>query len=142
MRRVAAPSNRGKPVRFEECVCEPFIGLQRGAAINAYLLSHAAALGATLDIHVQVPGYRAVAPLVASGAGVGIMPRSGEKGYERRLAILPLAEPWARRNLRICVRQDAPANHHRDELVRILVECASAAVTGWRTNIDEATASR
>ncbi|UQR61834.1 LysR family transcriptional regulator [Bradyrhizobium sp. C-145] len=127
---LSSPINRGRPVRFEECLREPFVELQRGAAINTFLLSHAAALGATLDIRVQVPGYRAVVHLVASGAGVSVVPRSAvEKEDEKRLAVLPLAEPWAQRNLRICVRQDAPANHHRDELVRILVECAAAAAT-------------
>lgn len=112
---------RGRPLRFAECVGEPFISLQPGAAIHTFLVNHASALGARLDVRVRVSGYRAIARLVASGAGVGVVPRSAiEPGDESRLAVLPLDEPWAARALRICLRRDAPPHFYRDELVREL----------------------
>jgi len=111
----------GRPVRFSECLDEPFISLQPGAAIHTFLVNHASALGARLDVRVRVSGYRAIARLVASGAGIGVVPRSAvEAGDEVRLAVLALDEPWARRALRICIRHDAPPHFYRDELVRHL----------------------
>jgi DNA-binding transcriptional LysR family regulator len=116
-----SPLRRDGPIRFADCVGEPFISLQPGAAIHTFLLNHASALGARLDIRIRVSGYRAIARLVAAGAGIGVLPRSAlEPGDEQRLAVLALDEPWARRELRICVRRDAPPHLYRDALVREL----------------------
>lgn len=111
----------GRAIRFAECLGEPFVSLQPGAAIHTFLLNHASALGARLDIRIRVSGYRAIARLVASGAGIGVVPRSAlEPGDDTRLAVLALDEPWARRELRICVRRDAEPHFWRDALVREL----------------------
>lgn len=94
-------------VNFSACLGEPFISLQHGTALHTYLMNHAAALGGRLDVRVQVSGYRAIARLVASGAGIGIVPRSALEPPDRgQLAIIELAEPWARRDLRVCVRRE------------------------------------
>jgi DNA-binding transcriptional LysR family regulator len=113
---------RNKPVvRFVDCLDYPFISLQQGAAIHTYLVNHAAALGARLDVRVQVSGYRAIARLVASGAGIGVVPRSAiQLEDQQNLVMLRLGEPWARRDLRICVRRVAEQNYYRDELVKTL----------------------
>jgi DNA-binding transcriptional LysR family regulator len=97
-----------KSVRFAECLHEPFISLHGGAALHTFLVNHANALGEKLDIRVQVSGYRAIARLVASGAGVGVVPRSALEAWDHEhLAVVELAEPWAHRQLQICVRQPA-----------------------------------
>jgi DNA-binding transcriptional LysR family regulator len=93
-------------VSFAACLREPFISLQHGTALHTYLMNHAAALGGRLDLRVQVSGYRAIARLVASGAGIGIVPRSAlEPSDHEKLAIVELTEPWAKRHLRVCVRR-------------------------------------
>jgi len=116
-----SPLRRDRAIRFAECLSQPFISLQPGAAIHAFLLNHASALGARLDIRIRVSGYRAIARLVASGAGIGVVPRSAmEPGDDSRLAVLALDEPWARRELRICIKRDSPPHFYRDALVREL----------------------
>jgi DNA-binding transcriptional LysR family regulator len=109
-------------VSFSDCLSEPFISLQHGAALHTYLLNHAAALGSRLDLRVQVSGYRAIARLVASGAGIGIVPRSALEPLDHeRLAVVELTEPWAIRNLRVCVRRDSDAmNPYLNSLVEVL----------------------
>lgn len=111
-----------RAVDFATCLREPFISLQHGTALHTYLMNHAAALGGRLDLRVQVSGYRAIARLVASGAGIGIVPRSAlEPSDHEQLAIVELAEPWARRNLRVCVqRRQQELNPFLDSLVEIL----------------------
>lgn len=97
---------RGGAVRFAACLDEPFICLQQGAALHTYLMNHAASLGGRLDVRVQVSGYRAIARLVASGAGIGIVPRSAlEPADGDRLAVVELSESWSVRHLRVCFRR-------------------------------------
>lgn len=109
----------GPPVGFSECLTEPFISLQHGAAIHTYLMNHASALGGSLDVRVQVSGYRAVARMVAAGAGIGIVPKSAiEPTDHEKLAIIELAEPWTIRKLRLCVlRRPAEENPFVRKLV-------------------------
>ncbi|CAN0619908.1 protein of unknown function [Burkholderia multivorans] len=85
-------------------------------------MNHANALGGRLDVRVQVSGYRAIARLVASGAGIGIVPRTAiERSDRGRLAVVDLVEPWAQRDLRVCVpRHPSEKNIYRDRLVDIL----------------------
>lgn len=97
-----------KSVRFIDCLDEPFISLQSGAALHTFLVNHAAALGGRLDIRVQVSGYRDIARLVSSGAGIGVVPRTAMESVDQGLArCIELKEVWARRELCICVRRDS-----------------------------------
>ncbi|RXZ31047.1 LysR family transcriptional regulator [Oxalobacteraceae bacterium CAVE-383] len=109
-------------VGFAACLSAPFIGQQQGSALHTFLMNRAAALGGRLDVRVQVSGYRAIVRLVSSGAGIGIVPRSAlEEGDETQLAIVDLAEHWARRDLHVCVRrQPGEKNHFREKLVELL----------------------
>lgn len=117
-------------VSFANCLREPFISLQHGAALHTYLMNHAAALGGRLDLRVQVSGYRAIARLVASGAGIGIVPRSAlEPADHEHIAIVELTEPWAKRNLRVCVQRfPQKANPFLGNLVDMLCERGGADV--------------
>lgn len=112
-----------RTIAFADCLRQPFICLQQGAAMHTFLVNHAAALGAKLDVRVQVSGYRAIAKLVASGAGLGIIPRSAvEEDDARTMQVLTLSDTWSLRNLRICVKRRTDAeNHFRDELVAFLL---------------------
>ena len=112
---------------FAACLREPFISLQQGAALHTFLMNQAAALGGRLDLRIQVSGYRAVARLVASGAGVGIVPRSAiESSDLEQVACIELSEEWARRELSVCVR---PGAVQENPFLRALVDqlCAPAA---------------
>ncbi|MDN5842699.1 MAG: LysR substrate-binding domain-containing protein [Alcaligenaceae bacterium] len=115
-------------INFADCLDEPFISLAHGSALHTFLVNHASAMGRALDIRVQVSGYRAIARLVASGAGVGIVPRSAlENSDSDSLAVIDLTDAWAKRDLRICVQRDpAESNHFRDKLVEILCDHADA----------------
>lgn len=107
---------------FSECLGHPFISLQSGAALHTFLMNQASALGERLDVRVQVSGYRAIVRLVASGAGVGIVPRTAiEPSDEGKLVAVDLLDPWAQRDLRVCIpRHPGEKNVYRDKLVDLL----------------------
>ncbi|OTP65607.1 Transcriptional regulator, LysR family [Caballeronia sordidicola] len=116
---------------FAECLGQPFISLQSGAALHTFLMSHATALGGRLDVRVQVSGYRAIARLVSSGAGIGIVPRSAiEPSDQGQLAVVDLIEPWSKRDLRVCVqRHPNEKNVFRDKLIEVLCSGADGSRT-------------
>jgi DNA-binding transcriptional LysR family regulator len=107
---------------FAECLGRSFISLQPGAALHTFLMNHASALGGRLDVRVQVSSYGAIVKLVGSGAGIGIVAKSAIDGDAvRNVAVVALAEPWARRDLRVCVLRNAPViNPFRDRLLETL----------------------
>ncbi|MEF9898157.1 MAG: LysR substrate-binding domain-containing protein [Pseudomonas sp.] len=109
-------------VSFAECLGLPFISLQSGAALHTFLMNHASSLGSRLDVRVQVSGFRAIARLVSSGAGIGVVPRSAlEPADLDRLKVIDMVEGWARRDLRVCVqRYPRVQNVFREHLIEIL----------------------
>ncbi len=125
-----SPLAAQQAVSFSACLHQPFISLQQGAALHTYLVNQATALGGRLDVRVQVSGYRAIARLVASGAGVGIVPRSAiDHADQQQVAMIKLTEDWAMRHLCVCIRRQAlESNHFLAELVRTL--CGSVADPG------------
>lgn len=103
--RFSPLAGRGS-INFGACLSEPFVSLQSGMALHTFLANHAVALGGKLDIRVQVSGYRAIAQLVASGAGIGVVPRSALQDADlQHLAVLDIKETWAMRHLQICLRE-------------------------------------
>jgi DNA-binding transcriptional LysR family regulator len=126
-----AAFGRDAAVPFSACLGQPFIGLQNGTALQTYLMGQAAALGGRLDVVVQVSNYRAIAQLVASGAGIGIVPQSAlEAADQERLRVVTLADAWAERHHRVCIRRDTlDANHILRKLVDALCHEPPEAAT-------------
>jgi len=116
-------------VSFAACLTSPFICLQNGAALHTFLMNQAASLGTQLDVRVQVSGYRAIARLVSSGAGIGFIPRSAvEPNLRASLNVVELSDPWAKRDLHVCVRrQSVEKNYFREKLVDILCDYGELA---------------
>lgn len=123
---------RRKQASFKVCLDEPFVGLQSGMALHTFLVNHAAQLGGQLDVRVQVSGYRAIAQLVATGAGLGIVPRSALEATDLpRVAVLRLVEPWALRHLQVCLREQTQHNPFVAELVTTLTASPASQGAGF-----------
>lgn len=124
-RRHAFSQHRS--LRFSDCLNHPFISLQTGTALHTYLTNQAVLLGGRLDVRVQVTGFGAIAALVASGAGLAILPRSAVTPQdEAHTVIAALDEPWALRQHRVCVKRDAPRHWLREQFVAQLCPDAPA----------------
>jgi DNA-binding transcriptional LysR family regulator len=100
------PPDGRRRIAFAELIDLDFVGLRRGAALHEHLATHAARLGRALRLRVRVNSLDAVCSMVAAGVGVGIVPEATARRHRRALPIdiVRIADPWALRQLTLCVR--------------------------------------
>jgi DNA-binding transcriptional LysR family regulator len=93
-------------VTLRDALAHDFVGAHPGSAVNSQLHRAAAELGLPLRLRIQVSGYDAMSLMVAAGLGVGVLPRLSARLYLSALNVraVTLDEPWARRQLVVCVR--------------------------------------
>jgi DNA-binding transcriptional LysR family regulator len=93
-------------VGIREALAYDFVGLHNGSYINQELLKAAQEQDLPFRCRMQVTSFDALALMVEAGMGIALMPRLiGERfGRLFGLRILRLDEPWAMRELRLCVR--------------------------------------
>lgn len=98
-------------VAFAALLERDFVGLPATSALQRYLEQHAAAHAGgrrqPWKVRVRLPGFDAVCRTVEGGAGIGVVPQAAALRCARSMAlsIVPLSDPWALRQLTICVRQ-------------------------------------
>jgi len=89
---------------FAQVLDYPFVMLHSGSAIHTFTMNAAAALGRHLEVRIQVRSFEAVCRMVSAGVGIGLVPRSAVTAGAQ-LAVIELEEPWAQRDLKVCVRK-------------------------------------
>ena len=96
-------------LRFAEVLDYPFVMLHAGSAIHTFTMNAAATLGRHLNVRIQVRSFEAVCRMVGAGVGIGLVPRSAVPAAALREppVVVELDEPWAQRNLQICVKNRA-----------------------------------
>lgn len=94
-------------VRFVDVLDYAFVMLHAGSAIHTFTMNAAAELGRHLDVRIQVRSFEAVCRMVGAGVGIGMVPRSAVPGAGLREppVVVAMDEPWAQRDLQICVRK-------------------------------------
>src|SRR6202008_2200830 len=102
---------RGPKIAFEDVLEHDFVGLDRASALQRFLASKAMRVGRPLRLRVQLRSFDAVCRLVECRVGIGIVPETTARRVAKPMAIKPvtLSDPWAVRDLTICVKS-------RDEL--------------------------
>lgn len=95
-----------KSVSFRDILDFDFVGLSVGSALHNQILRSAQDLDKTPKMRIQVNSFDALCLMVEAGLGIGIVPKGAAKPYFKGLRIRPvvLDEPWANRELKICVR--------------------------------------
>lgn len=118
-------------VTFAEVVDAPFVSLHAGTGIHGFLVTKAAELGRHLDVRIQVHGFDAVLGMVAAGVGFALVPRSSVARSRRphQVVTLSLDDDWARRDLRLLVRDPAALSSHARALFERLAQGAGAGST-------------
>ncbi|NEU11925.1 LysR family transcriptional regulator [Methylobacterium sp. BTF04] len=94
-------------VAFAEVLDHDLVGLDRTSALTRFLADKAARTGRPpMRLRVQLRSFDAVCRLVECGVGLGIVPETTARRVARSMAIaiVPLRDPWAARDLTICVR--------------------------------------
>lgn len=82
------------------------VGLDRHSAISRFLAEKAARAGRPMRLRAQLRGFDAVCRLVEARVGLAILPESTALRAARSLAlaVVPLSDSWARRDLTLCLR--------------------------------------
>jgi DNA-binding transcriptional LysR family regulator len=119
---------------FRTLLDEEFVGLAANNALQQHLGQHAIQAGKPLKLRVRLGSFDAACRMVGSGIGLAIIPETAARRCRRSAAIrmTRLADPWALRQLHVCVRRSSelppPArlllehlrkysrNHQRDSL--------------------------
>lgn len=98
---------RRRSTTLRDALAHDFVGMHPGSAINDRVTQATAEMGLTLTTRMQVTGYDALCLMVANEMGFGVLPCGSASLYLRALPLttVQLDEPWARRDLMLCVRQ-------------------------------------
>jgi DNA-binding transcriptional LysR family regulator len=109
-------------VAFAEMLDCDFVGLDRTSALQRFLSEKAERLGRRLKLRVQLRSFDAVCRLVECDVGVGIVPATTALRLSRTMAIrrVELADAWAVRELKICLRRTAELPIYARQLVQHL----------------------
>jgi len=93
-------------IGFEEVLDYDFVGLDRSSALQRFLASKAVRIGRPLRLRVQLRSFDAVCRMVECKVGIGIVPETTARRAQKTMAIavVPLTDSWAVRELTICVR--------------------------------------
>lgn len=101
---------RRRSLRLPQVVEHDLIGMHADSALNHLITRCAAEQGLQPRLRMKVTGYDALCLMVAAGLGLGILPEGSARIYMGALPLrcIRLDEPWAERQLMLCVRsQDA-----------------------------------
>lgn len=100
-----------EPLPFAATLDENWISLNAGAAMLQAQQQAAMAAGRALKLRMQVRSFDAVGHMVASGLGIAALPKGAALPIVRAMKLQwrPLADPWAKRHLQVCIRPDADA---------------------------------
>src|SRR6202140_552245 len=93
-------------IGFAEVLDYDMVGLDRASAIQRFLADRANRMGRPFRLRGQLGRFDAICRMVECNVGVGIVPETTVKRTERNMVISSarLTEPWALRELTICVR--------------------------------------
>jgi DNA-binding transcriptional LysR family regulator len=109
-------------LRFNDVLDHDIVALEKGASMMRLLTEQAVMAEKTLQLRIQVRSFEAVCRMVQSGAGIGLLPFQAASaiGSGLGLTVRPLTEPWAARNMMICVRKDRLAHSSISRLLKHL----------------------
>lgn len=100
------PLAEHRSISLRDAVGYDFIGLQQDASLHSLLQHSAHHLGMPLRLRIQVRSFEAICRMIHTGMGIGVLPELAVRTYLPALdvRVIPLDDPWARRELKIAVR--------------------------------------
>jgi len=103
MRRDHALARR-RILKLEDILAEEMVSLDEASAIYRLLIEKAAELGSHLKLQVKVRSFEVACQMVRQGLGVSVLPGEALRPIAKALdlALVPLSNSWARRELDVC----------------------------------------
>ncbi|MFM1987212.1 MAG: LysR family transcriptional regulator [Pseudomonadota bacterium] len=105
-----------------------FVGLNQFNSIQTFVDRIAQSQGKRVNLRIQVSSFDAVCQMVIAGAGIAVVPRACATRYDgnRRLRLVELADPWARRQMSLVRPRRRTLPAYTEQLIRHLVEAGTA----------------
>lgn len=130
---VALPADHPLAARescsFSETLAYEHVGLPASTAVYTMLARAAAIIGQPIHYRAVVSSFDASIRCVRAGLGLAIMPREILQlpGPGQAVRMVPLTDPWARRQFAICFRDGRQLSPAARMLVDDLAHCARGA---------------
>ncbi len=101
-----ALAESGTSIPFAEALSFPFVGLEEGSSLQARLEDAAWQAGVQMRPKLRMASFEGVRRMVEAGIGIAVLPVSTVEPYSTTMGIraVPIADTWARRELRIVSR--------------------------------------
>lgn len=111
---------------FEETLDYEHVGLQASSAVNVTLARAAAVAGKSLRYRTQVSNFEASLRVVRANLSLSIIPQEIAASHAQvmPLRVIPLTNPWAKRQFVICFRQREALTPAAAMLLDSLVDAA------------------
>jgi len=122
------PLARRRAVPLAQAAHLDFVGLAQGSALQEHIGHHARRAGRVLSYRVRLRSFEAICRMVGQGIGVAVVPKAAAARYGRSAGVrqVALADGWAERELRICVRDEAALPAHAQQMLRHLLAATAA----------------
>ncbi|NHZ92666.1 LysR family transcriptional regulator [Massilia sp. CCM 8733] len=114
---------RQTSVAFADLLAEPIVGMA-DTALTIHLAERAARLGRQLDYRIELRNPEHIGMQVEAGIGISIVSDVLARTLRRDLAIVPLSEAWATRQLYLCARDFSALTPHAHLLAQQMLERA------------------
>jgi DNA-binding transcriptional LysR family regulator len=115
------PLAKHASIPFAQLLDYDFVGLEQGSALQRFLAAKAERLG-HLRLRVRLRGFDAVCRLVECNVGIGVVPQTTAQRAAKAMAIaiVPLEDSWAARDLTICIRSSSELPSYARDFVEHL----------------------
>lgn len=102
------PLTGNREVRLADLLGDQFIGMADGA-LQDHIEGQASRLGTKMKMRVRLRSFQGICRMAGVAAGVGIIPESAAKRYQRttQIALIRLQDEWATRRLFLCVSDES-----------------------------------
>ncbi|KAB0265303.1 LysR substrate-binding domain-containing protein [Microvirga brassicacearum] len=110
-------------IDFTDALSQNFVSLHQDSAIYGFVNQIVSGLGASINIRIKVSSFEALCRMVEADVGVGVLPASvaARLAGSHAIHIVALRDPWAVRELKICVQSLPGLPSFARELVDYLV---------------------
>ena len=118
-------------INFTDTLKYDHVGLHESSAIHGFLRQICDQYHRHIKQRIQVGNFETACRMIEAGVGIGILPESAASRHAQTTAIelIQLTDPWAIRQMLICVRSFDALPGYANELVDLLVEDARLAET-------------
>jgi DNA-binding transcriptional LysR family regulator len=112
-----------RSLRLKDALDYDFVGSHVDSSLHALLLRAAAEAGRAIKLRIQVRSFDCMARLIQADLGIGVLPAGaiGPQLKTRAVRAVKLDEPWAVRQLNLCLRDEQAMPIAAQRLVQHLV---------------------